>query len=122
MVLLHGRAREPANVFQATRRAVGAGLAGGAVELLQLEVDLEDVPEDQALERGVVRADLAGMVTHLLGEWITGTPGHHLAVVEGVGHTQHLGAGVLRVVVDAAPLEVAPAARLEIKPEHFRSP
>ena len=38
-------------------------------------------------------------------------------VVESVGHAQHLSGAVLRVVVDAASRQVAPAARLKVDPQ-----
>ena len=45
--------------------------------------------------------DQALVVCDLLRERLVGQPGLHLAVVEGVGHTQHFGTAVLGVVVNA---------------------
>ena len=118
MILAHPCASEAAHVFQTAGRAVGAGLRCGAVELLQLELALEHIPEDQALERGVVRAYLAGVLGHVLRERLAMPPRPHVAIVEGVGHTQHVCAGVLRIVVDAVTAQIAAAARLEINPKN----
>ena len=118
MILAHPGTGKAPDILKATRRAVGAGLRGGAVELLQPVVDLEDVPEDQALKRGVVRPDLALVVRDGLRERLIRQPRPHALVVEGVGHAQHVGAGVLRVIVDAALGQVAPAPGFKVDPEH----
>ena len=114
MVFLHRRASKPSSVFQTTGRAVGAGLCCGAVELLQLEVDLQDIPKDQTLKRRVVGVDHARVVFDLGRERLAGQPCADLAVIKGVGHTQHFGACILRVVVHAATLEVTTAAGFKI--------
>ena len=104
MVFLHLARHGATDVLQAARQAVGASLRGGTIELPQLwfrhtYVRAKDIPKDKPLERGVVGHDLmAGNV----GERLTRQPGKHLAIIESVGHAQHLGAGILRVVVDAA--------------------
>ena len=105
---------EAAHVLQRAGRRVAPGLRGGAVELLQLEIDAQHIPEHKALKRRVMRADLALVVGNISGEWLTRHPGLHVAVVEGVGHAQHVGALVLRVGVDASGPKVAARARLEI--------
>ena len=117
MILAHPRPSEPAHVFQATRRAVGAGLCCGAVELIQIEIDLQDVPENQPLERCVVRAYLAGVVHDGLRERLAGPPRPHVVVVKGVGHAQHIGASVLCVVIDAAGTKVAAAPGFKVDPQ-----
>ena len=111
MVFLHGRASKAANVFQRARRAIGSALGGGAVELLQIEIDLQDVPKDQALKRRVVGVDYAFVIFDLFGErhffYMTmlimykRKPSFYIIIVKRVGHAQHFGAGVLSVVVDA---------------------
>ena len=116
VVLAHVSASKAADVFKAARRAVGPGLSCGAVKLLQLEVDLEDVPENQALECRVVRVDKASMIADSGGEFLRGDPCLHGAIAEGVGHAEHVSAGILRVVVDALGLQVTAAAGLEVNP------
>ena len=116
MVFLHGRASEAAHILKAARRTVGAGLRCGAVELLQPEIDLKDIPEYQALERCVVRVHQTLVVFDRLRERLTWEPRPHVFVIKCVGHTQHVGAGVLRVIIHAAAAKVATAARLKINP------
>ena len=124
MVLFHGCASKTPHVLKRTGRAVGARLRRRAVELRQLGlrdlvIGAQHEPEDQALKRSVVGADLAGMVGDSGGERLTGQPGHHLVIIKSVGHAQHFGADVLGVVVHAPRRQVALAPRLEIKPESF---
>jgi len=114
MVLAHRRAGEAASVFQTARRAVGAGLRGGAVELLQRVVLLEDVPKDEPLKSGVVGADLVACEVR---QWATG-PHLNLAVIVRIRHAQNLCGETLRIVVDACAFEVAGALRLKINPDH----
>ena len=45
--------------------------------------------------------DQALVVCDLLRERLVGQPGLYVIIAEGVGHTQHFGAAVLRVVVNA---------------------
>ena len=104
MILLHAGAERPAYILERARQAVGARLRRRAVELLELEVDLQDIPKDKTLERGVVCADLTCVRCHTLRERMLWEPRHDGLVVERVGHAEHLGAQVLRVVVDARAL------------------
>jgi hypothetical protein len=68
-----------------------------------------------------VRAYLASVVHDGDRERLIWRPRPDLFVVERVGHAQHLGAWVTRVVIHAIDGEVAPATRFEINPEHFVS-
>ena len=104
MVFAHTGAERAAYVFKAAGQAVGPRLRSGAIELLELEVDLQHIPKDKTLERGVVRADLASVRCHTLRKRMLWEPRHDGLVVERVGHAEHLGAQVLRVVVDARAL------------------
>ena len=84
MIFLHGRASEAAHILKAARRAVGTRLRRGAVELLQLEIDLKDIPEYQALERCVVRVHQPLMILDGLRERLTGEPRPHVFVIKCV--------------------------------------
>ena len=122
VVLLHGRAGEAPHVFKAAGAAVGPGLRCGAIELLQRRfgealIGRQHIPEDEPLEGGVVGAYLAPVLRHAGREGLAWQPRHHVVIAEGVGHAQHLGAAVLRVVVGARAGQVAAAAGLEVKPE-----
>ena len=72
VVLAPVSASKAPHVLQRARRTVGTGLRCGADELLQLEVDLEDIPEYQALERGVVGVDQPGMIADSGWEFVMG--------------------------------------------------
>jgi hypothetical protein len=120
VILTHRRAEEPPHVLKRARRTVGAGLRGGAVELLQLELDLEHVPEDQALERCVVRADLAGELGDLYGKRLRWRPSDDRFIVESKRHTQDLCADVLAIVIDAAQWQINVRSCLKIAPKNVR--
>ena len=81
-----------AHVLQRAWRRVAPGLRRRAIELFEGEIDAQHIPKHQALKRRVMRADLALVVGDISGEWLTRHPGLHVAVVEGVGHAQHVGA------------------------------
>ena len=84
MVFLHGSASKAAHILKAARRTVGAGLRCGAVELLQLEVYLKDIPKYQALERCVVRVYQPLVIFDGLRERLTGEPRPHIFVIKCV--------------------------------------
>jgi hypothetical protein len=101
VVLTHPAADGAAYILKRTGETIRTRLRRGAIELLQLEVDAENIPKDKPLEGGVVCADLSSVVTHASGEVLTGPPSMDGLVIERIRHTDHVGAGVLRVVVDA---------------------
>jgi hypothetical protein len=109
MVLLHGRARKPADVLERTWRAVGARLRCGAIKLLelrlgQIEVGAEHIPEDEPLEGGVMGGDgvqILDAIPHSLREGLVRRPEFDLAVVQRPGHAEHLRGRMLRVGVSA---------------------
>ena len=117
MILLHASASKAPDILKRPRRTVGTRLGGCAVELLQIEVQLQDVPTNQPFKRGVMCAYGAGVQTHTLGERTVWRPGDDILIVEGVGHTHDIGAGILRVVVHSRCFKVTAGARLEINPE-----
>ena len=84
VVFLHGSASEAAHILKATRRTVGAGLRCGAVELLQLKLDLKDIPEYQALKRCVVRVHQPLVIFDGPRERLTGEPRPHVFVIKCV--------------------------------------
>jgi len=49
---------------------------------------------------------------------LIGRPRLHVIVIKGVGHAQHIGGGVLGVVVDAMTTQVTAATRFKVNPEH----
>ena len=101
VVFTHPAADGAAYVLKRGGQAIRTRLCRGAIELFQLEVDAKKVPKNKPLEGGVVCADLAGVVAHAHGEMVTGLPRFHRLVIERIRHTNHVGAGVLRVVVNA---------------------
>ena len=123
VVLHHAGPGEATDVLQAARRAVGAGLGRRAVEPLQrglryAKVGTDDVPEDQPLKGGVVRADLAVVDGDARRERMVRRPRLHVLVIEGVGHAEHLCGWVLGVVVHAPARQVAARAGFKVDPEH----
>ena len=95
VVLAHRRAGEAASVFQTARRTVGAGLRGGAVELLQRVVLLQDVPKDEPLESGVVGAYLVACEVRQRAT----SPHLDLAVIVRIGHAQYFCGETLRIII-----------------------
>ena len=57
-----------------------------------------------------------------IGICIERHPCLHIALTKGVGHAQHLGRGVLSVVVDAVLFKVTAAAGFKVNVEHFPMP
>ena len=125
VVLLHVGTGEPAHVLQRPWRAVGAGLRGGAVELLDTGLcdtpgRAQDVPEDQPLKRSVVGTYLApatDVVINSRWDWLSRLPCDNLIVAEGVAHAQDFCGRILRIVVCALGHQIAAAASLKVKPE-----
>ena len=115
MVLLHAGPREPTDVLERARRAVGARLCCSAIELLQtrlghLEVRAQHIPEDEPLEGGVMGGDgvqILDAIPHGCRERLVGRPDLHVRIVDRPSHAEHPRGRVLSVGVRAALLEVA---------------
>ena len=101
VVLTHPAANGAAYILKRTGEAVRTRLRRGAIKLLQLEMDAKNVPKNKPLEGGVVCADLTSVAAHTHGKILAGTPRLHRLVIERIRQADHIGAGVLRVVVNA---------------------
>jgi len=123
MVFLHCRASEAAHVLKRTRRAIGARLCSGAVELRQrrlghVMLGTEDEPKDKPLEGGVMGSDLSCVFRDPARERLIRRPRNHVLVIERVGHAQHRRTGVHTIVIHASCAKVATTFCLKITPQY----
>ena len=102
VILPHTCAGEPTDILKRTWSAVGAGLRRCAVELLKRYVDLQRIPKDKTLESSVMSANLSLIPAHLNREKLIRRPCADFLIIKSVGHTQHLGACIHRIVIHAA--------------------